>query len=112
MKHAFLIGLNMGLGATAALPALAADKVEAQIKLFQYKPKELTVKAGTMVTWTNGDQIEHSVTAGGPGKQTGAFDSDFFTKDGSWSFTFTEPGTYSYFCKRHNSMTATITVTP
>ncbi len=62
------------------------------------------------VTWMNGDDIEHSVTAGKPGKETKAFDSGFFVKDQSYSFSFTEPGTYSYFCKRHPSMTGTVKV--
>ena len=52
-----------------------------------------------------------SVTAGTPGKPTGAFDSGFFAKDGSFSFTFATPGTYDYFCKRHPSMKARVTVT-
>ena len=93
-------------------PAFADDPIKAEIKLFQFKPKALEVKAGATVIWTNGDQIEHSVTAGEPGKETGAFDSGFFKKDGSFEHTFKEAGAYSYFCKRHNSMMATITVMP
>ena len=85
---------------------------DVNIKLFQYKPGNLEIKAGTTVKWTNGEDIEHSVTAGKPGKESGAFDSGFFTKGGSYEFTFAEPGTFTYFCKRHGSMKATVTVTP
>jgi amicyanin len=87
--------------------AWAGDVTENQIKLFQFQPKELSVKAGTTVKWMNGDDIEHSVTS----KSAGQFDSGFFKKDGTYEFTFTAPGTYDYFCKRHPSMTAKVVVT-
>jgi plastocyanin len=110
MRTIAIIAGAASLWLAAIAPAMAADTM-ADIKLFQYKPKMLEVKAGTTVTWTNGDAIEHSVTAGAPGKETSAFDSGFFNKGASWSHTFSEPGTYTYFCKRHNSMKAAITVT-
>ncbi len=102
-----IIGIITALLALAGL-AQAGEKVDATIKLFQFQPKALEIKAGTIVEWVNGDDIEHSVTAG---KETKAFDSGFFEKNGSFSFTFTKPGTYDYFCKRHPSMKATVTVT-
>ncbi len=95
----------------AAIGHAAAGETAATIKLFQFQPKTLTVKAGDTVTWVNGDDIDHSVTAGTPGAETGAFDSGFFAKGGSFAFTFAAPGTYRYFCKRHPSMTATVEVT-
>jgi plastocyanin len=91
-------------------PALAADAVSVDIKLFQFKPKELAVKKGVTVTWINGDAIEHSVTAGKPGKPAEAFDSGFFTKGASFSHTFDEAGSFTYFCKRHPSMLAHVRV--
>ncbi len=57
------------------------------------------------------DDIEHSVTSGTPPTPDGKFDSGFFTLGKSYSFTFTQPGDYTYFCKRHKSMTATVRVT-
>jgi len=96
----------------ALAPGARADDQPATIKLFQFQPGNLAVKAGTTVVWTNGDDIEHSVTSGMPGKESGVFDSGFFKKGGTYSFTFTKPGTYTYFCKRHNSMKATVTVMP
>lgn len=91
-------------------PVFAAETVSLDIKLFQFKPKELAVKKGDTVTWTNGDAIEHSVTAGQPGKPTEAFDSGFFEKGGSFSHTFDQEGSFTYFCKRHPSMQATVKV--
>jgi plastocyanin len=94
-------------------PGLAAhaEDAKATIMLFQFQPGEITVKKGTTIVWTNGDDIEHSVTAGKPGKESGAFDSGFFTKGGSHAHTFNEPGTFEYFCKRHPSMKAKVVVT-
>jgi plastocyanin len=111
MRSGFVVAIATGLWASVIGYAAAGGAQDATIKLFQYQPKAMEVKAGTTVTWINGDDIEHSVTAGAPGKETGAFDSGFFKKGGSYSFTFDKPGTYTYFCKRHNSMKATVTVT-
>lgn len=91
-------------------PAFAADAVAVDIKLFQFKPKELEVKKGSTVTWINGDAIEHSVTAGKPGKPAKAFDSGFFVKGGSFNHTFDEAGSFTYFCKRHPNMQANVKV--
>lgn len=91
-------------------PVLADETVKIDIKLFQFKPKELEVKKGTTVTWTNDDAIEHSVTAGKPGKAAQDFDSGFFTKGGSFSHTFDATGIFTYFCKRHPNMQATVVV--
>jgi plastocyanin len=86
--------------------------VNVDIKLFTFKPSLLEVLVGTTVVWTNGDAIEHSVTHGTPEKLGGAFDSGFFAKGQTFSFTFTEAGEYPYFCKRHNSMRGIIKVIP
>jgi plastocyanin len=98
---------SAALAALLATPAFAGDVAENQIKLFQFQPKDLSVKAGTTVKWTNGDDIEHSVTS----KEEGQFDSGFFKKEGTYEFTFAAPGTYEYFCKRHPSMKAKVVVT-
>jgi amicyanin len=103
--------LSAAFIAACTTQALAGDPVDAKIKLFQFQPNPIEVKAGTQVTWTNGDDIEHSVTAGAPGKESGAFDSGFFKKDGTFTQTFDKPGTYDYFCKRHNSMKGKVVVT-
>jgi plastocyanin len=94
-----------------AAPAAAAE-VKADIKLFQFQPKEIMVKPGDSITWLNGDDIEHSVTAGKPGKETKQFDSGFFTKDGTFTQAFSEAGTIEYFCKRHPSMKGKIVIAP
>jgi plastocyanin len=101
----------LALALLSAPGIVHAAETSATIKLFQFQPGEITIKKGTTIVWVNGDDIEHSVTAGAPGKESGAFDSGFFKKDGSFRQTFTEAGTFDYFCKRHPSMKAKVVVT-
>ncbi|MEX2556104.1 MAG: copper-containing nitrite reductase [Actinomycetota bacterium] len=70
-----------------------------------YDPAVIRVKAGTTVTWTNGDEVAHTVTA-----DDGSFDSGFLNAGQSWSHTFTEPGTYAYHCIPHPWMKGTVFV--
>jgi plastocyanin len=74
------------------------------IHTFQFSPTSLEVQAGTRVTWMNQDDITHTITSGIPGKQDGRFDSRLEGKGATFSYTFTQPGTYTYFCNRHQSM--------
>lgn len=87
----------------AATPALAED-VAVKIDNFTFGPQEVKVKAGTTVTWTNEDDIPHTVVS------PNAFRSKVMDTDGTYSFTFTTPGTYKYFCSLHPHMTGTIIV--
>jgi plastocyanin len=72
---------------------------------FTFSPDRLKVKLGTTVTWTNHDDIPHTVAA----KDRG-FKSKVMDTDESFSFTFSTPGEYTYFCSLHPHMTATIVV--
>lgn len=90
----------------------AANDVQVEIKLFSFQDKEITVPAGTRVTWLNHDGIEHSVTSGTPENPDGVFDSDFFEQDESFSMVFDQPDEYHYFCRRHNHMKGTVIVVP
>ncbi|MBO0716045.1 MAG: cupredoxin family copper-binding protein [Rhizobiales bacterium] len=73
---------------------------------FSFTPASTTVKAGTTVTWTNKDDIPHGV-----GATNNAFPkSKALDTDDSYSFTFTTPGTYQYFCYLHPKMVGTIVV--
>jgi plastocyanin len=87
--------------------AVRAEDATAKIDNFTFVPARLTVKAGTTVTWRNEDDIPHTVTS-----SARLFKSKALDTDDSFSFTFTEPGTYEYFCSLHPRMTATIVVEP
>ncbi|HEX5166916.1 MAG TPA: plastocyanin/azurin family copper-binding protein [Thermomicrobiales bacterium] len=80
------------------------------IRLFQFQPSPLEVTAGTTVTWTNGDDILHTVTSGAPGAKDGRFDGTLDGSGTSYMVTFSEPGTYAYFCSRHESMRGEVRV--
>ena len=75
------------------------------IRNFTFTPAEITVAPGTTVTWTNGDDIPHTVTA-----TNKAFRSKAMDTDQHYSFTFTAPGTYEYFCSLHPQMQGKVIV--
>ena len=96
------------LGALVAVRAGAADEQTIQVsaKSFMFTPARITVKAGTTVTWTNKDDIPHGIaSADNAFTKSRALDTD-----DSYSFTFTAPGTYQYFCYIHPHMVGTIVV--
>ena len=81
-----------------------AEDATVKISNFTFAPQELKVKAGTVVTWINEDDIPHTVTS------INNFRSKALDTDDKYSFTFTTPGTYKYFCSLHPHMTGTIVV--
>ena len=88
----------------AATPVWAADATGVKIGNFTFGPQEMRIKAGTTITWTNEDDIPHTVVS------PNNFRSKVLDTDGTYSFTFTTPGTYKYFCSLHPHMTGTIVV--
>lgn len=93
------------------LPIGQAQAATFQVHMsgYAYGPAQLTIKVGDTVTWTNHDKAPHdSVTTAGPAQ----FRSPMLSQGQTWSFTFTQPGTYSYYCTVHPDMRATIVVQP
>lgn len=82
-------------------------EIQVRIDNFTFRPARLTVAPGTRVTWTNNDDVPHTVTADGKAFKSGTLD----TND-KFSFVFDKPGTYSYFCAVHRHMTGTVVVQP
>ncbi|HVE81061.1 MAG TPA: plastocyanin/azurin family copper-binding protein [Candidatus Dormibacteraeota bacterium] len=72
-----------------------------------FNPKTITIKKGTLVTWTNQDADLHDVIS----DQTDGPRSALLGKGESYSFTFTKAGTYTYLCQPHAGMTGTVIVT-
>jgi plastocyanin len=106
------LGRALAFGATGLLVAAAvamspvrAEEMEVKIDNFTYNPQQITVKAGTTVTWVNHDDIPHTVTS-----KTSAFRSKALDTDDKFSFTFATPGTFPYFCALHPHMTGSIVV--
>jgi amicyanin len=105
--HAAVMACLLGCAAGVTLGAAFAEGDAAAVKIdnFTFTPKSVTVKAGTTITWTNQDDIPHTVTSA-----TKQFKSKALDTDDKFSFTFTTPGTYEYFCSLHPHMTGTIVV--
>ena len=95
-----------GVAAFLLLAATPARAEDATVKIgnFTFGPQELKVKSGTTVTWTNEDDIPHTVVS------PNNYRSKVLDTQGAYSFTFTTPGTYKYFCSLHPHMTGTIIV--
>jgi plastocyanin len=102
---------------TAAVVEPAADSASASIKSskqlmvaidnFKFTPSALSVSVGDTITWVNRDDVPHTATSK---DDPAAFDSKALDTDDKFSFTFTKPGTYKYYCKVHTHMTGSITV--
>ena len=100
--------------ATANAPASGVSAATAgsepkQISIvnFKYVPDTLTVPAGTAVTWTNQDDMPHTVTST---VKPRALDSEALDTDDRFSYVFTEPGTYDYLCTIHPKMAGRVIV--
>ena len=101
-----LAALGLAALCAATLPAAAAPRPQAvQIHNFAFAPATLSVPVGTTVTWVNDDEDPHNVTAVDKTFRSSAMDTD-----DRYSFTFTRPGDYAYFCSLHPHMTGRILV--
>jgi plastocyanin len=95
--------LLTAVGASSGVRAQAA--MDVPIQAFVFQPAAIVVPVGTTVTWTNLDPVDHTVT-----DVNGSYDSGLFGEAGTWSMTFTMPGTYTYYCIPHPMMIGTVEV--
>jgi plastocyanin len=91
---------DMGAGAESV------DESSVTIADVAFTPPELSVAAGTTVTWTNEDWAPHTATA-----EDGSFDSDRLDQGASFEYTFDEPGTCAYHFSFHPGMMGSIDFT-
>ena len=106
------IWVAIALAAAVLAPAaifptafVRAAETEVNIDQFTFLPQRITVKAGTTVTWINEDDVPHTIVSSSKVFKSKALD----TAD-KFSFTFTTPGTYDYFCSVHPHMTGAVVV--
>lgn len=82
-----------------------AATVDVNIDNFSFAPTSLRVRVGTQITWTNRDDIPHTVVEEGK-----TFKSRVLDTDEKFTFTPTKAGTYNYYCSIHPKMTAKLVV--
>ena len=97
---ALAASVSFGAGSSASA---AEDTVT--IDNFTFNPPRLVVATGATVTWINQDDIPHAIAS-----VTKSFKSKALDPDDRFSFTFTTPGVYEYFCSLHPHMKGTIVV--
>ncbi|MGA7380055.1 MAG: cupredoxin family copper-binding protein [Terriglobales bacterium] len=97
--------LSVGSLSVAANDQPLAATAEVKIDNFSFGPQTLTVPVGATVTWTNRDDIPHTVVS-----TDGVFKSKVRDTDEQFSYTFAKAGTYPYYCSVHPKMTGTVVV--
>jgi len=111
-KRLFILGLSVAIFFGLAVVyrmvrprPVEASAVEVRIDNFSFSPTSLVVKAGTQITWTNRDDIPHTVV-----EEDKVFQSRVLDTDEKFMFTPTKPGTYTYYCSLHPKMTGKVIV--
>jgi plastocyanin len=102
-----LIGMLLVVGSRSVKANDQTSAVNAAVKIdnFVFGPQTLTVPVGTIVTWTNSDDIPHTSVS-----TDGVFKSKVLDTDEKFFYTFTKAGTYPYYCTIHPKMTGKIVV--
>lgn len=68
-----------------------------------FSPPSLQVNINSTVVWVNDDNMVHTVTA-----DNGSFNSGDIAPGGTFRYTFSSTGTYTYHCMHHSGMTGTV----
>jgi plastocyanin len=89
------------------IPAVARSDAGSQVTIdnFTFSQPSMTVSKGTEITWTNQDDIPHSIVLGALGVHSKALDTG-----NTFSYRFDRAGTYSYICGLHPQMHAKVVV--
>ncbi len=105
-RFILIIAMLAGTLSLAQSPASSpAPSTTVTIDNFTFSPMTIEVQRGATIKWINKDDIPHVVAS-----TVGTFKSRAIDTDGSFVFTFTEPGTYEYYCSVHPKMTGKIVV--
>jgi plastocyanin len=83
----------------------AANATQAEMRTMTFSPNRIEIAAGTAITWTNNDQLVHTITA-----DDGSWDSGPIEPGKTWSHTFTQSGEYSFHCTPHPFMKGVVVV--
>jgi plastocyanin len=99
------LGTVLVLHPTRAKGEAAASALEVRVDNFTFGPATLTVPVNSTVTWVNKDDLPHVVAS-----NDGVFKSKALDTEDKYSYTFSKPGTYAYFCSIHPKMVGKIVV--
>jgi plastocyanin len=103
--------LALGVSACGGDEESSPAGATATIKTFMYEPDPLEVETGTKVTFTNEDDILHTVTEGTKAEPVkGGFDLQLDGAGSTGEVTFDEPGTIEYTCTIHDGMDGRVIV--
>ena len=91
--------------ATATGQAAPAQATQITVDNFTFSPEIAEVSVNSTVNWTNKDDVPHVIAS-----TDGMFRSKGLDTDDHYSFKFTKPGTYSYYCSIHPKMTGKVIV--
>jgi len=105
MPVMIMLLLLAGSSSVTAADQPPAANAEVKIDNFSFGPQTVTVPVGATVTWTNHDDIPHTVVS-----TDGVFKSKVRDTDETFSYTFTKAGTYPYYCTIHPKMTGKVVV--
>ena len=106
VNHGGMMGRWWGGSSVQQTPVVAtASEATVEIRDFTFVPADLTVNAGTKVTWVNYDSAPHTATATSDGWDTGRLD-----RNQRAAVVFDAPGTFPYFCVYHPNMKGVVTV--
>jgi plastocyanin len=97
--------LFVGSPRVTANDQASAANAEVKIDNFSFAPQTVTIPVGATVTWTNRDDIPHTVVS-----TDGVFKSKVRDTEEKFSYTFTKAGTYPYYCSVHPKMTGKVVV--
>ena len=102
-----MVAVLMLAAASSYSSANTSQPAATQINVdnFSFGPTTLTVAAGTTITWTNRDDMPHTIVS-----TEKVFKSKVLDTDEKFSFTFDQAGTYPYFCSIHPKMTGSVVV--
>jgi plastocyanin len=95
---------------TAMMLSQASTRVV--VRAFRFAPDTVVVRAGERLTWTNLDEIAHTVTSGRADSVDGRYTAALDSARTTFSRRFDEPGVYPYYCTRHPFMTGVVRVLP
>lgn len=96
----------LAVGTSSAGAQSAASSAPVTIDNFAFAPAEVSVPAGTTLTWVNAQNVRHTATA-----DNGAWDSGILANNQSFQFTLDQVGDFTYHCDIHPDMVGVVHVT-